>query len=114
MILCIRVCICVQDFGLDVAAFQPMAGECPPPFLGLAVTCCCVSLSFFLRHVYTPFPNQYSPAETLLQMGDGLIKCPPQATRTASIHLEINSTGLWNATGAMMSTILSKDIPLVP
>ncbi|XP_053485497.1 dual specificity testis-specific protein kinase 1 isoform X2 [Ictalurus furcatus] len=31
-----------EDFGLDVAAFQPMAGECPPPFLSLAVTCCCM------------------------------------------------------------------------
>ncbi|XP_060794335.1 dual specificity testis-specific protein kinase 2 isoform X2 [Neoarius graeffei] len=29
-----------EDFGLDVNAFRPMAGECPPAFLGLAVTCC--------------------------------------------------------------------------
>ncbi|XP_060730921.1 dual specificity testis-specific protein kinase 2 isoform X1 [Tachysurus vachellii] len=29
-----------EDFGLDVDAFQPLAGECPPAFLSMAVTCC--------------------------------------------------------------------------
>ncbi|KAM8899140.1 dual specificity testis-specific protein kinase 2 isoform 2-T2 [Spinachia spinachia] len=28
------------DFGLDEAAFQEMAGDCPPDFLELAFTCC--------------------------------------------------------------------------
>ncbi|KAI5629840.1 dual specificity testis-specific protein kinase 1, partial [Silurus asotus] len=30
------------DFGLDVEAFQHLAGECPPAFFSLAVTCCCM------------------------------------------------------------------------
>uniref|UniRef100_UPI003AAFCCB1 dual specificity testis-specific protein kinase 2 n=1 Tax=Centroberyx gerrardi TaxID=166262 RepID=UPI003AAFCCB1 len=29
-----------EDFGLDVATFQHMVGDCPPDFLDLAVTCC--------------------------------------------------------------------------
>uniref|UniRef100_A0AAX7UHN2 dual-specificity kinase n=1 Tax=Astatotilapia calliptera TaxID=8154 RepID=A0AAX7UHN2_ASTCA len=29
-----------EDFGLDVDAFENMAGDCPPAFFNLAVTCC--------------------------------------------------------------------------
>ncbi|KAK3546064.1 hypothetical protein QTP70_019968 [Hemibagrus guttatus] len=29
-----------SDFGLDVDAFLPLAGDCPPAFFSLAVTCC--------------------------------------------------------------------------
>ncbi|XP_031440698.1 dual specificity testis-specific protein kinase 2 [Clupea harengus] len=29
-----------EDFGLDVAAFELMVGDCPPAFLALAVVCC--------------------------------------------------------------------------
>ncbi|XP_041635610.1 dual specificity testis-specific protein kinase 2 [Cheilinus undulatus] len=29
-----------EDFGLDVEAFQPMVGDCPSDFLGLAISCC--------------------------------------------------------------------------
>ncbi|XP_029943596.1 dual specificity testis-specific protein kinase 2-like isoform X2 [Salarias fasciatus] len=32
-----------EDFGLDVKAFESMVGDCPPRFLGLAVTCCNMS-----------------------------------------------------------------------
>ncbi|XP_068606782.1 dual specificity testis-specific protein kinase 2-like [Brachionichthys hirsutus] len=32
-----------EDFGLDVAAFQSLVGDCPPAFLSLAVTCCKMS-----------------------------------------------------------------------
>jgi hypothetical protein len=30
----------VQDFGLDVDAFESLVGDCPTPFLNLAVLCC--------------------------------------------------------------------------
>ncbi|XP_067105830.1 dual specificity testis-specific protein kinase 2-like [Osmerus mordax] len=32
-----------EDFGLDVDAFENMIGDCPLPFLSLAVTCCNMS-----------------------------------------------------------------------
>ncbi|XP_045069626.1 uncharacterized protein LOC121563235 [Coregonus clupeaformis] len=32
--------LCVQDFGLDVDAFENLVGDCPAPFLNLAVLCC--------------------------------------------------------------------------
>ncbi|XP_026158121.1 dual specificity testis-specific protein kinase 2 [Mastacembelus armatus] len=32
-----------EDFGLDVDAFENMAGDCPPTFFSLAVTCCNMS-----------------------------------------------------------------------
>ncbi|XDV15312.1 hypothetical protein PO909_015430 [Leuciscus waleckii] len=32
-----------EDFGLDVEAFGHMVGDCPPPFLRLAVNCCNMS-----------------------------------------------------------------------
>lgn len=35
----------VQDFGLDVEAFQQMVGDCPPDFLELAIACCNVRVS---------------------------------------------------------------------
>lgn len=44
--------LCVQDFGLDVIAFQQLAEDCPPAFFNLAVTCCSVSLSS-LSHAHT-------------------------------------------------------------
>lgn len=44
---CVFVCprVRVQDFGLDVDAFENMVGDCPPAFFSLAVTCCNVSYS---------------------------------------------------------------------
>lgn len=38
--MCNLVGVFVQDFGLDVEAFQQMVGDCPPDFLELAIACC--------------------------------------------------------------------------
>lgn len=35
-----NVLVPVQDFGLDVEAFQQMVGDCPTDFLDLAIACC--------------------------------------------------------------------------
>lgn len=38
--VCASLLVFLQDFGLDVEAFQQMVGDCPPYFLDLAIACC--------------------------------------------------------------------------
>lgn len=44
--------ISVQDFGLDVEAFQRMVEDCPLDFLEMAISCCNVRNDLLTAHQF--------------------------------------------------------------
>ncbi|XP_076145500.1 dual specificity testis-specific protein kinase 2 isoform X2 [Alosa pseudoharengus] len=71
-----------EDFGLDAAAFELMAGDCPPGFLALAVVCCSMDASG-----RPSFSTLVCELEELQGQGEARDELPHKEDATASLDL---------------------------
>uniref|UniRef100_A0AAZ3RCZ4 dual-specificity kinase n=1 Tax=Oncorhynchus tshawytscha TaxID=74940 RepID=A0AAZ3RCZ4_ONCTS len=74
-----------EDFGLDVDAFENLVGDCPTPFLNLAVLCC--NMNAKMRPSFSEIVVLLEGMErgeeerkTAIPLGDCLSSKPPLAT----------------------------------
>ncbi|XP_003975988.2 dual specificity testis-specific protein kinase 2 [Takifugu rubripes] len=77
-----------EDFGLDVKSFQQMVADCPPDFLNLAISCCCLNVN--VRPSFSVIVVELEKRTEKMQRGEPAVRAAEDPNRRRSLTSDLS------------------------